>query len=61
MVCSGAKGGQDENNGNFGSGSAIGASIVAEMGKDDVAVECVSPRFMNLRVKVKGKANGLSI
>ena len=39
MVCSGAKGGKEENTENFRSGSAIRECIVGEMGNGDVAVE----------------------
>ena len=43
VVCSGANGGKDENEGTFGLGSASRESIEASLGKGDVAVECISP------------------
>ena len=60
MVCPGANGGKHENRVNFGLGSAITESIVAEMGKGDVVVEYISPRFMKFRIQLQGKSNSVS-
>ena len=60
VFCSGADGGKHEKKGNHRVGLAVRASIVARMGKGEVAVECISARFMKVRIQLKGKPNGVS-
>ena len=55
VFCSGADGGNYGKNGDHGVGLAIRESIVAEMDKGDVAVECISARLMEVRIHFKRK------
>ena len=59
MVCSGADGGKHESKGNSGLGIAFREFMMVEMDKSDVAVECISPRFIKFRIQHKEKFNGV--
>ena len=61
VFCSGADGGNHEKKGNHGVGLTVRESIVAEMDKGDVGVECISARLMKVRIQLKGKSNGVSL
>ena len=60
VICSGADGGKYEKKGNHAVGLAVRESLVAEMDKGDVTVECISARLMKVCIQLKGKSNGVS-
>ena len=60
VYCSGADGGGTEAKGQHGVGLAIKESILQDVQKDGLVVECISARLMKVRLNLKAKSNGIS-
>ena len=60
VCCRGSGGGGTEAKGRHGFGLTIKESILQDVQKDGLVVECISARLMKVRLNLKAKSNGIS-